>query len=68
MIHFLFTVGAVAPFPGGLSWGFGVFPSFDNLFCKLVTVAVKEALLVVRVLRIHDTYVREYSIRTDFTV
>ena len=30
-------------------WGVGVFPRFSNCFYKLATVAVKEALLVVRV-------------------
>ena len=29
--------------------GVGVFPRFANCFCKLATVAVNEALLVVRV-------------------
>ena len=31
-----------------VSW-WGVFPMYSNCFCKLATVAVKEALLVVRV-------------------
>ena len=49
MIYVLFAIRTGTALPVDLSGWVGVLPRFANCFCKLATVAVNMALLLVRV-------------------